>query len=589
MPNPRICIYCKKEFMPQRIGNRPNGQPRYSERKYCSDECMLKHDEEKALAIKNICQVCGKEFDRVKIGYGDYGKRKICPECTEKQKEQAKNYKQPATKICWNCHKELTEEQKLKFKYYCSETCKLEYKKIKDKTCLYCGKKYDAKLLPSGHYSSSVFCSDICSKNYYNQKYNNNKTRKCEYCGKEFKLYILPCGDWSKDRYCSEECIKLAENLKYNKNYKYIKCQNPACGKMFKVYRAESGDFQNIKYCSDECYRICSRRNHQKAWNIKTEDEKQEIYDKRIQTCMKKYGVPYSCLTENCRNSNEQKISSINVDFASKLQILLNETIELDTIIIYDRCYDLFLKSQNTLIEINPTYTHSCIDRFYSGKDKNYHKDKTKLARDNGYKCVNIWSWDNEQKIINMFIPKQKLYARNLEIKGIDKQIANTFLDMYHLQNSCRGNLVNLGLYQDEELIQVMTFGKPRYNKNYQWELLRLCTKSGYYVVGGAERLFKHFVIEHNPESMISYCDISKFSGEIYSKLGFSLTKETEPAKIWSKNSDYITDNLLRQRGADQLIGTNDGKGTDNEEIMLREGWLPVYDCGQKVFVWTRS
>jgi len=43
---------------------------------------------------------------------------------------------------------------------------------------------------------------------------------------------------------------------------------------------------------------------------------------------------------------------------------------------------------------------------------------------------------------------------------------------------------------------------------------------------------------------------------------------------------------LLRQHGADRLIGTHDGKCTNNEEIMLREGWLPVYDCGQKVFVW---
>lgn len=60
----------------------------------------------------------------------------------------------------------------------------------------------------------------------------------------------------------------------------------------------------------------------------------------------------------------------------------------------------------------------------------------------------------------------------------------------------------------------------------------------------------------------------------------------TKPQKIWSKGSQKITDNYLRQHGADRLIGTSDGKGTDNEEIMLREGWLPVYDCGQLVFEW---
>lgn len=587
MPSKRICIYCNKEFIPHRIGNRPNGQPRYSERKYCSDECMLKHDEEKALSVKNVCQICGKTFDRVKLGYGNYGKRKICPECTEKQKEKAKNCKQSETKICWNCHKELTEQQKSDFKYYCSQHCKDEYKKVKDKTCLNCGRKYDAKILPSGLYSSSVFCSDSCSKEYTDKKYNSNRIRKCEFCGKEFKLHILPCGDWSKDRYCSDECIKAAENIKYNKNYKYVTCQNPACRKQFKVYRAESGDFQNIKYCSDECYRLCCGANHKKAWNNLTTEEKQQMYDKRIKTCLDKYGVPYTCLTENCRNKNEQKISNININFAQKLNNIIDSNdIELDTIILYDRCYDVYIKSQNILIEINPTFTHSCLDKFYSGKDKNYHKDKTQLALANGYRCINVWSWDDEQKIINLFVPKQKLYARKLQLKEIDKQDANTFIDKYHLQNSCRGNLVSLGLYKDNELVQVMTFGKPRYNKNYQWELLRLCTKTGYYIVGGAEKLFKHFVKTQNPDSILSYCDISKFTGDVYERLGFTLLRQTEPQKIWSKNHNYITDNLLRQRGADQLIGTHDGKGTNNEEIMIREGWLPIYDCGQKVFVW---
>lgn len=27
-------------------------------------------------------------------------------------------------------------------------------------------------------------------------------------------------------------------------------------------------------------------------------------------------------------------------------------------------------------------------------------------------------------------------------------------------------------------------------------------------------------------------------------------------------------------------------KGTSNEDLMIRNGWLPVYDCGQKVFTY---
>lgn len=84
---------------------------------------------------------------------------------------------------------------------------------------------------------------------------------------------------------------------------------------------------------------------------------------------------------------------------------------------------------------------------------------------------------------------------------------------------------------------------------------------------------------------------MSKFTGRIYSRLGFILEEQTKPQKIWSDRKEkYITDNLLRQRGFDQLVGSKlnppeiYGKGTDNEILMLEHKWLPIYDCGQKVF-----
>ena len=101
--------------------------------------------------------------------------------------------------------------------------------------------------------------------------------------------------------------------------------------------------------------------------------------------------------------------------------------------------------------------------------------------------------------------------------------------------------------------------------------------------------MFAAFVKEANPDSIISYCDRAKFSGEVYKKLGMTLHHISPPAKVWSKGSKYITDNLLRQRGFDQLFGTSYGKGTSNEELMVKDGWRSVYDCGQFVFEWKRK
>ena len=130
-----------------------------------------------------------------------------------------------------------------------------------------------------------------------------------------------------------------------------------------------------------------------------------------------------------------------------------------------------------------------------------------------------------------------------------------------------------------------MTFGAPRYRLNVQYELLRYC--SSHYVIGGDQKLFKYFVQEYSPQSIVSYCDKSKFRGDMYKKLGF-ISKGISVSKHWYslKTGKHITDNLLRQRGADQLLGTSYGKGTSNEQILKMNSFVEIYDAGQETFIW---
>ena len=72
-----------------------------------------------------------------------------------------------------------------------------------------------------------------------------------------------------------------------------------------------------------------------------------------------------------------------------------------------------------------------------------------------------------------------RVYARKCEIKYIDVDEARKFLNKYHLQNYVNSD-VKLGLYYNNELLGVATFGTPRFGSDAQWELLRLCWKPGY-------------------------------------------------------------------------------------------------------------
>lgn len=310
------------------------------------------------------------------------------------------------------------------------------------------------------------------------------------------------------------------------------------------------------------------------------------IREHLIQKCLKDYGVPYYCMIDKCKENLKTLISKVNKDFKSKLDALDINSIFEKQVGWYS--YDLFIESQNLLIDINPSFTHSATPGIsnFKPKPKEYHYMRFKNAIVNGYKLLQIWDWDNTEKILENLKERQSVGARQCELKCISKQDANNFCNAYHYQNTTKALTHAYGLFYENELVEVMTFGKPRYNKQYQYELLRLCTKPKFTILGGASKLLKVFEKEHNPESMISYCDLSKFDGKIYETLGF-----TESSYAISKHwyncykHKHFTDNLLRQLGADKLIGTDFGKGTSNEQIMLDNHFIEVYDAGQKTYV----
>lgn len=319
------------------------------------------------------------------------------------------------------------------------------------------------------------------------------------------------------------------------------------------------------------------------------------IFKEKIKnTCLNRYGVPYACMTEQCRKANGNANSKINQKFS---QMLKNNGIENKLEKPLNKySYDIEILNSNILIEINPTYTHNTThgSEFRGHKKKPLHKEyhfgKTINASKNGYRCIHIWDWDNKDKIINILKPKEKFYARDCECREISKNESGIFLEKNHLQGSCRGQKVMIGLFLDNNLVEVMVFGKPRYNKKYDWELLRLCSDFEKIIIGGVEKMFKYFLTKYSPKSIISYCDNSKFDGNVYKKLGFIKESYGKPSKHWYniKTKQHITDNLLRQRGYDQLFNTDYGKGTSNEMLMKENGFVEIYDCGQSTYVWNK-
>lgn len=239
-------------------------------------------------------------------------------------------------------------------------------------------------------------------------------------------------------------------------------------------------------------------------------------------------------------------------------------------------------KIGNILIELNPYATHNSTWNPYNlPVEQDYHYNKTKAATDNGYRCINIWDWDNIDILLKLLIRKEKIYARQCNIQEVDISMAKDFLNTYHFQGYAKDS-IRIGLFYNNKLVSIMTFNKPRYNSKFKYELIRYCSSVN--IIGGIEKLFKYFTSNYTG-SIISYCDLSKFNGNVYNKLGFKLTN-ISIGKHWYNPilNKHITDNLLRQYGFDKLLGKEFGyygKGTSNEQLMLDHGFYIIYDSGQ--------
>src|SRR5208282_3936962 len=106
-----------------------------------------------------------------------------------------------------------------------------------------------------------------------------------------------------------------------------------------------------------------------------------------------------------------------------------------------------------------------------------------------------------------------------------DNELIKEFLEHNHIQGFV-GSFVKIGLFYNQELVSLMTFGKKRKfmnssSKEGEYELIRFCNKININVIGGASRLFSYFIKNYNFTEITTYADRSYSNGNLYNTLGF--------------------------------------------------------------------
>lgn len=250
---------------------------------------------------------------------------------------------------------------------------------------------------------------------------------------------------------------------------------------------------------------------------------------------------------------------------------------------------DIFLPDQMIGVEVNGVNWHS--DR---SKDRNYHLNKTVLAKDKGIHLYHFWDTEVNEKlhIIQSMLKTKigisnKIFARQTSIKEIDSETARMFIHSNHIQDS--QSVIGkhaFGLYDKETLVSVMTFGSSRFNKDVDFELIRFCSLLNTVVVGGASKLLKHArkTLGYD-KSIISYANRRWSDGNLYKKLGFKHTHDSTPGYYYTNGNNLISRMQAQKHKLPELLGSKFDSNKTEEENMALAGWYRCYDCGNMVFV----
>ena len=339
-------------------------------------------------------------------------------------------------------------------------------------------------------------------------------------------------------------------------------------------------------YFQTEDFKLKAKKYYLEKYGVEHQLEVSEIKERIKQTCLKKYGVETYLNTKHARDSvkkyNKSSYENEIVEWLRNYE----DNIETSSKIISPMNIDIFLPNHNLAIEFNGLYWHS--ELF---KEKGYHLNKTQLCEEKGIKLVHIWEddWLNRKEVIKSILLNKigkinnKIWARKCIIKECNNEITASFLNDNHIQGYSKFNK-SVGLFHNETLVSLMTFGWRAINGKREYELLRFSNLKNHNIVGAASKLFKYFTQLYAPNTIKSYADKSMFDGKLYEKLGFELERKSPPNYWWVVNGvrkhrfTYNKKKLI-DKGHDPL--------KTEVEIMHELGNYRIWGCGQDKWVFT--
>jgi hypothetical protein len=439
---------------------------------------------------------------------------------------------------------------------------------IVDAVCDVCGKevkvqyrRYNQSIKKGGYYTCSSACSKEKKENYFLEKYGEKTPFKSEVIKEKIKkTFQEKYGEEhfrKSDIWRSENVTKEVEKRKKTIFDIFLRENNVVVGQTESEFLVKC-DIHGINPITKK---IFSNR-------------------KRIKTELCPICKP---INSNVSGKETLLFKLINELYCGK--IVQNFKIERQEI-------DIYIPELNLGFEFNGLFWHS---ELYKPND--YHQNKTVLCEKNGIRLIHIYEddFDNKLEIIKSLIKNilgysTKIPARKTEVRMLNTQEIKKFLEKNHLQGYTPSS-INLGLYYESNLVSVMSFSKMRgifrnKKQDNNYELVRFCNILDTSVIGGASKMFNHFIRNYNPNSVMSYCDISWATGRVYENMGMKLIGITKPNYYYIIN--HNRESRIKYQKHKLVKDGFDIKKTESQ-IMLERGYYRIYNSGNKKFIYTKN
>ena len=297
----------------------------------------------------------------------------------------------------------------------------------------------------------------------------------------------------------------------------------------------------------------------------------------------------YGCYIPRCLNCFPyiQGFSYGEKELVEFIQSIYDgEILENNRKIIKPKEVDIYIPEKRVAIEYNGMYWHSIE---LTGQE-DYHLDKVKGCFEKDVHLVHIFDfqWKSKKEIIKnkikalLGIYTERIFARKCIVKELSTKEKDKFLEGNHIQGKDR-SAIKLGLFYRDELKAVMTFGRPRFNKNYEYELIRYATNC--HVIGGAGKLLRFFEKNYNPKSLITYADRCWSNGAMYRKIGFTELEPSKPSYFYLKDNLFVSRFQAQKQKLKKLLGDRFDPELTESENMAKNKFYKIFDCGNLVFI----